>query len=72
MATRCQHIVKNLKPSGGFLRKLKCIGAIRDPKYINSGLKIVFFEEDEGTRLETVWEARNVPKLAVGVLYQYM
>ena len=48
------------------------MGAIRDPKYMDSGLKIVFFEEDEGTRLETVWEARNVPKLGEGVLYHYM
>ena len=53
-------------------QKLKCIGAIRDLKYMDSGLKIVFFEEDEGTRLETVWEARNVPKLGEGVLYHYM
>ena len=40
--------------------------------YQDSGSLIVFFEEDEGTRLETVWEARNVPKLGEGVLYHYM
>ena len=37
-----------------------------------SGLKIVFFEEDEVTRLDTEWDAPTVPKLAMGVLYRDM
>ena len=35
----------------------------------NSGLLIVFFEDDEGIRLETVWKAPIVPKLPLEVFY---
>ena len=35
----------------------------------NSGLLIVFFEEDEGIRLDTVWKAPIVPKLPLEVFY---
>ena len=63
-----------MQPSTDNKRLSACFGFVilTKNKSREAGYIIVFFEENEGARLETVWEARNVPKLGEGVLYHYM
>ena len=52
-----------------FISCLRVLQSIITNIWRDSGFPIVFFEEAQGTRLETKWKTRSLPKLAEGVLY---